>query len=362
MANALVKRLAAGVALCAATLCSAWSQTPRIKPDGAVWAAGDGFAFTRKAKTFRRSLSGVACPALASGQRNCLAVFDEGVQAHFFTIGSSSIHPQGTGVRILDNDVELDAEGAATDGVYFYVTGSHSAKRNSCESNPGSRFVIRFRVDPQTGLAQRDKSGRLVDYQASDKLWTIMAKTPALQAHVGEEMCLGSEPVPRKPGRVGKRGVNIEGIAIAGGRLHFGFRGPNKDGNASILSVNADALFTGAPPRVTVTAFAVGAGRSVRDLLAVRDGILVLAGPDDDRSNENVGWTIGRLDGLDGGDVAFRELAALDLSDVSLQSCDTEIKPEAMLALSDVAGETDRLLVLSDGMCDGGPLAFTAPR
>ena len=62
---------------------------------------------------------------------------------------------------------ELDAEGAATDGRYFYVTGSHSAKRGDCASNPGSRHVIRFRLDPATGRALRSPagsaSGKLVD-------------------------------------------------------------------------------------------------------------------------------------------------------------------------------------------------------
>ena len=54
-------------------------------------------------------------------------------------------------------------------------------------------------------------------------------------------------------------------------------------------------------------------------------------------------------------------LAALDLKDVKLRECDKELKPEAMTLLEETA-TAYKLLVLSDGLCDGGPLTFTVPR
>lgn len=54
-------------------------------------------------------------------------------------------------------------------------------------------------------------------------------------------------------------------------------------------------------------------------------------------------------------------LAALDLSTVKLRKCDGEIKREAMTVLKETL-DAYQLLMLSDGMCDGGPLAFTVPR
>ena len=56
-----------------------------------------------------------------------------------------------------------------------------------------------------------------------------------------------------------------------------------------------------------------------------------------------------------------RLLATLDLSSVALRACDDELKPEALTVLADTE-HSYRVLVLSDGMCDGGPLAFTVPR
>ena len=54
-------------------------------------------------------------------------------------------------------------------------------------------------------------------------------------------------------------------------------------------------------------------------------------------------------------------LAALDLSGVTLRQCDKELKPEAITVLEETP-TAYQLLVLSDGLCDGGPLAFTVPR
>ncbi len=45
---------------------------------------------------------------------------------------------------------ELDAEAAAADGAYFYISGSHAAKRKTCCDNPDSRRVYRLTID-ETG-------------------------------------------------------------------------------------------------------------------------------------------------------------------------------------------------------------------
>ena len=269
-------------------------------------------------------------------------------------------------LRTASEDSELDAEAAATDGRYFYVTGSHSAKRSDCASNPGSRHVIRFRLDPSTGRALRspanNPAGALVDYADTDRLWDIMQTQPALAAHVGERKCLGSEPPSKAPLMAGQQGVNIEGMAVQGGRLYFGFRGPVVGGVAKVLAVNADALFAGGDPQTAVTRIALGAHRGIRDMVAVKNGLLLLAGPDDGPANKAVGWTLALWDGKDSGQtVALKVLAALDLSGVKLRGCDEELKPEAITVLEETP-QTYKLLVLSDGMCDGGPLAFTVAR
>lgn len=338
---------------------------PAIFPDSGPWDAGPGFDLGKKT---RRALSGIACPVNASGQKLCLAVFDEGGEARHLVIGDGSYAVDNEPVTLVPGDVELDLEAAAAGDGFYYVAGSHSAKRKDCASNPDSRHVMRLRLDPATGRVLRDPAGdsdgELAGYADTGGLWAVMAGEAGLKDHVGENMCLGAEPPEEGPHPAGKRGVNIEGMAIKDGRLFFGFRGPAIDGTTKILTIAADALFDGADGTPKLSTITVGSGRAVRDLHAVSDGILVLAGPDDDKSNENAGWIVARLEVQD-VDVPVsrpKPLARLDLSSVAMRDCDKELKPEALAVVDDRPGEPYRVVVFSDGMCDGGPLAFTIPR
>ena len=344
---------------------------PRIQPDSGPWDSGAGFDFDlgkKKIKKTRQSVSGMACNLDARQERVCLVVFDEGAQARYAQIGNKAWTVDAEPVVLRDTADELDAEGAATDGRYFYVTGSHSAKRNDCASNAGSRHVIRFRLDPATGRALRSPGGgALVDQADTGRLWPIMQAQPELAPHVGERKCLGSEPPDEAPTLTGQQGVNIEGLAAQAGRLYFGFRGPASKGVALVLAVDADALFdrqAARNPKATVTRLALGPNRGIRDMVAVKTGVLLLAGPDDSRASQGAGWVVAWWDGhsdAEGRVVQPRILAALDLGGVKFRKCDKELKPEAMTVLEETPAAY-KLLVLSDGLCDGGPLAFTLAR
>ena len=368
--------LVAGLALSA----SAGAQLPpvNLKPDGGLWDSGAGFYFDlgkKKLQKTRQSASGMACNLDANRRRICLLAFDEGAEARYAYVGNRELTVDAEPVVLRQTNDELDAEGAATDGRYFYVTGSHSAKRGDCASNPGSRHVIRFRLDPATGRARRspaassgNASGALVDYADTGRLWSLMQAQPALAPYVGERKCLGSEPPAKAPTQAGQQGVNIEGLAVRDGQLYFGFRGPVLDGVARVLAVDADALFgseAGRALETTITSLALGQRRGIRDMVAVKTGILLLAGPDDSSASQNVGWVLAWWDGKPGESstsvVQPRLLAALDLGGVKLRNCDKELKPEAMTVLEETPS-VYKLLVLSDGMCDGGPLTFTVPR
>ena len=341
---------------------------PSVKPDSGPWDSGTGFHFDlgkKKLKKTRQSVSGMACNVDAAQQRICLLAFDEGAEARYAHVGQQALRIDAEPVVLRETTDELDAEAAATDGRYFYVTGSHSAKRGDCASNPGSRHVLRFRLDPATGRALRSPAGALVDYADSGRLWPLMQAQPELAAHVGERKCLGDEAPAKAPALAGQQGVNIEGLAVQGGQLYFGFRGPVSEGVARVLAVNADALFSsqaGSVPKATVTRLALGQRRGIRDMVAVKTGFLLLAGPDDSSTSQGVGWTVAWWDGKAATSVVQpRLLATLDLRDVKLRQCDKELKPEAMTVLEETPAAY-KLLVLSDGMCDGGPLAFTIAR
>ncbi|MGU3656002.1 DUF3616 domain-containing protein [Methylobacterium fujisawaense] len=339
---------------------------PLVAPEGAAWDAGDGFAFARKPKKTRRSVSGIACPPASdsSSRRNCLLAFDEGVEARFATIEAGRLVPLADRVILRSEDEELDGEGAALDGDWFYLTGSHSAKRSTCASNPGSRHVIRFRRDPATGEAARDASGKLLGHADSGtRLWDLMASLPDIAPYVGERRCLGTEAPEEAPELKGQRGVNIEGMSATKGRLTFGFRGPSSiDGRVPLLSVDAAGLFDGGPMNAKVNFIEVGKRRGIRDLQAIESGILVLAGPDDDAASVDVGWIVGLWDGGTTDGVGQPQwLAKLKLDGTVRNSCDEDIKPEAITVLEDNSNVL-RILILSDGMCDGGPLSFRIRR
>jgi hypothetical protein len=112
----------------------------------------------------------------------------------------------------------------------------------------------------------------------------------------------------------------------------------------------------------------VGGGRGIRDLLTVPEGLLLLIDSDDD--SQDVGWSVALWDGS-GSTTAVvvpRLLANLDLHGLSPKPCKpptpgkaAEIKPEAFTMLEDGA-DFRRLLILSDGMCDGGAMAFRVPK
>ncbi|OQW89220.1 MAG: hypothetical protein BWK72_04530 [Rhodoferax ferrireducens] len=326
-----------------------------VAPSDTIWDSGDGFTFDVKAKKLqktRQSASGIACHVNSNQQRICLVVFDEGTQAGFATLSDSTLRPDAKPLQFAGDQQELDAEAAAGDGRYLYITGSHAVKRTDCANNPGSRHVLRLPLDPV--------SGRAAPSQAADtgRLWDIMQTLPELQAFLGERKCLGTQPPPKAPLLKGQQGINIEGLALQGGRLVFGFRGPVIDGTALTLAVDAQALFEGGDVKPQVTRLALGAHRGIRDMVAVSDGILLLAGPDDDGDSASVGWAVFHWDGMPGTRVVSPKLLArLDLSAVKQRFCDAEIKPEGLTVLAETPQDY-QVLVLSDGLCDGGPLLF----
>jgi Protein of unknown function (DUF3616) len=317
-----------------------------------IWARDLG---KKKLLKARQSVSGIACNLDARQARICLVVFDEVNQARYAYVRNGHLMPDSEPVLFRSISGELDAEAAATDGRYFYVTGSHSAKRSDCSSNPDSRHVIRMQIDPKTGRAGQ------ADYADTGRLWQVMHSQKELQPYVGVRKCLGSSAPPDAPKLVGQQGVNVEGMAVKGNQLFWGFRGPVVNGVAHVLAANADALFQKTEPtqvewKVTVTRLALGVQRGIRDMVAVSDDLLLLAGPDDEAASSSAGYAVFWWDAKHSqGLVKPRLLATLDLSQVGLRACDATLKPEALTVLNATPSTYD-LFVLSDGMCDGGPM------
>jgi hypothetical protein len=329
----------------------AWSLA-----DLPVWSAAAGFQFDGKADKKRESLSGVACPSTVP--RLCVAAFDEGIEARYVEIDGNRLVPQPDKIVLLPGGKERDAEGAARDGDMVYINGSHSPKRTDCAINPDSRHVIRFQVNPSTGRATLDASGRPAGLEDDrGNLWRLLHANSELGQFAADGKCLG------KPDHA----VNIEGVAAKSGTLYFGLREPVKDKRTYVVNVRAEQLFAGTG-ELEVTKLKVGGGRGVRDLLSIPEGFLLLIGPDDDNS-EDAGWSVALWDGSHSREsITPKILADLKLKDVAPQPCKpldqgekAEIKPEAFAMLDD-GPNFRRLLILSDGMCNGGGMSFKVPK
>src|SRR5262245_2281395 len=61
-------------------------EPPSITPDSGPWNTPISFKFETREKKKRQALSGIACPRSSSGQRLCLAVFDEGGETRYLVI------------------------------------------------------------------------------------------------------------------------------------------------------------------------------------------------------------------------------------------------------------------------------------
>jgi hypothetical protein len=144
---------------------------------------------------------------------------------------------------------EIDLEGVAADGTTVYAIGSHSWTR---KQPPGPRDkLFRFTLD------EDGTPGPL----AERSLRAAIDADPVLSKYV---------KLPAK-----ENGVDIEGLAVRGGELFVGFRGPVlDDGSAVVLRCSFD------DPAASVKRLTLPLkGMGIRDLAATKGGLLVLAGP-----------------------------------------------------------------------------------
>lgn len=132
--------------------------------------------------------------------------------------------------------------------------------------------------------------------------------------------------------------------------MHLGLRAPSLEGQAFILSVDAEPVFSKGNLKSKVTPLALGPNTGIRDMAAVAGGILILAGP---TRNEKVPYSVWLWDGTA---ATATPLRTLDLTDI-----DSGAKAEIILPLEE-SNDHFRVLVMFDGLENGGPMSFRIPR
>jgi Protein of unknown function (DUF3616) len=311
-----------------------------IQPAGPAWSVQPKF---EKNADARKAISGAACaPTLPPV---CLAANDEKKYAQFFSIKDTTLAPAEV-IRLVPNQEngfefdELDAEGVAYDDGFFYVVGSHGAPRKSGKPVDASRFfVFRFKVNEQSGKPEFRFSDEHVDTKAiakSSKLRDVIRKAPPLASFA--EKPLNDE-----------NGANIEGIAVKGPAIFLGFRGPVVGANAFILAVDANGVFGPGDLDFAIHPIPLGEQTGIRDLAALKTGMLVLSGPAPD-----VAGAYG-ISHWNEQSRAWKPLATLG-------GIPSGGKPESLIVLDENDPQHYRVLVLIEGIENAHPLEYRVPR
>jgi hypothetical protein len=242
-------------------------------------------------------------------------------------------------IKLGDPDHELDLEAVAAEGNTVYVTGSHNRVR----------FIGAKGGGGVTPIEEKPRKHR-------DQVFRFTLGTdgkPGPVEVMSLRATLDSHPILRQfvPVASKENGIDIEGLAVKNGRLFFGFRGPVlRDNWVPVLSCK----FGKVPTDVKVMYLQL-AGRGIRDLAAVKDGFLVLAGPvgDGDASFRIYFW-----DGKDGLDPAAKGERPLQLAEIP----DVKKGKAEGLAVLNEDGKSYELMLVWDGLPKGGPARYRITR
>ncbi|HEY1189865.1 MAG TPA: DUF3616 domain-containing protein [Gemmata sp.] len=244
-------------------------------------------------------------------------------------------------IRLNDTGAEADIEGIACEGNTVFAIGSHAAKRPKLKPT-ATRTENRAKLEViEPAPASRSI---LVRFQLSADGTASDLKRTTLRPLIDSNPLL--RPFATVPCK--ENGVDIEGLAVRAGQLFVGFRGPVlQHGLVPVLT----CPFPEAATQAEIVYLALD-GRGIRDLEAVRDGFLVLAGPVNDAAT---GFGLFLWDGRDctpggpgePGRVQF--LGPLPTPDGA--------KAEG-LAVETESDHEYRVLVLFDGLKEGGATRF----
>ena len=250
----------------------------------------------------------------------------------------------GDTIRLIDNTyggkpLEPDGEGVAYADEFYYVIGSHGNPRARAHKlrpkKDAARIRARILASSQIVRISAGQTDGARVIQRTVKLGDVIAAEPALSPFAGK--------------RLENNGLTIEGVAVSGGRLFAGFRGPVLENDrAAVLSVSLDSLFGNQRSDPFLFRLPLGQGQGVRDLASFDEGIPILAGPSADGPGPYaVHWWDANSD---------RVRLLTDLAEVTGKK--GKRKAEALLPLERSPSGL-RVLILFDGEQEGAPSPVT---
>jgi len=302
----------------------------------------------KKVGDVAEDISGMACIPKAGPETMCLLINDENTSAQFVSLNGSELKPGAVlpiiGRAVPDNAVgtppsitcggvkkfaDLDGEGVAYENRQFYVVGSHGCSRNSNNFRMSSFILARI------SMADTDEKVKSIEltYRLSDVLMAAL--------EVGDRY---GNPLDNAG-----NGLNIEGIAVSGGKIWMGLRAPVDDGKSYLIGAPIEGLFAqgaakwkGTPD---IRILSLGADRGIRDLASLSaKRLLVLSGP---AQNQHMDY---RLHMVDMNSSAPPVLIG-SLENVPIG------KAEVVAVISESLDIVD-FVVMFDNMKNGGGLLF----
>jgi len=194
---------------------------------------------------------------------------------------------------------EMDIEGLDVEGDTLWLAGSHSPARKQVKNNatpeeaqkslatvevsPRRRVLARLSteslLDPGGGRTGPQQRPAVLGLGRGMDLVDLLADDPHLGSFIRSSKS-GSRPIPGKD-----NGIDCEGLAVAGGRVFVGLRGPVLRGWALIIELQVgdgpgmEPQPIGPGNRRYRKHFLRLHGLGVRDLCRHGEDLLVLAGP-----------------------------------------------------------------------------------
>ena len=296
-----------------------------------------------------RDVSGIACDPDTGFPRRCLIIDDEAQAAQTVTMYDGRL-VAGDLVPLISNEfagraLELDGEGVAYADGAFYVIGSHGHPRDR-------KHRLDASGDADEIAAKIKASSQLLRVRLPQSAWdgeleTVRGAQVEASTRVREAIRTVGELASSMDRRLDEKGLTIEGVAVAGGKLYVGFRSPLLNGtSAMIMSVSLGSLFDQGPLDPKIITLDLG-GRGIRDIAYDRGVFTILAGPAADTGGD---FAVFSWDGT----------SAAKLAGV-LPSSEDDEKPEGILTL-ERSGQSLRVLLMYDGAKEGKPTAITLRR
>ena len=206
---------------------------------------------------------------LALGEHFVVIGSDEGTDIQILKkVADREYRAEDGLIQLLDSETEIDIEGIAHEGDTYYGVGSLALQRKRVREDKTHRQNVK-RIKRVEQENSKNHLFRLSLHPKNGKVETAIDKINHKDLLSQDEILAPFCHIPSK-----ENGVDIEGLAVDGGTLYLGFRGPVLRSNyVPIMTVEFDDR------EDYKLLFVQLDGLGIRDLDRVHDGFLIVAGP-----------------------------------------------------------------------------------